>query len=303
MPPPAPIDAVYTWVDGGRPDYAELVRQHAARPQDFNPERFRDPFGMLQHSLRSLELHAPWIRHVYLFTCRPHVPAWLRRDHPRLRLVHHDEVVTEPGVLPMFNSNVIETYLHRLPGLSDHFLYLNDDYFLGAPVVAADFYAPDGRLKVFGTLFGERIRSRAYERQFFSFGLVEHGPVMIDRATWGRMQDDAPAEFATLRRHRFREPDDLRPDRLYRWHLLTHARDRAVAEPFWRYLPHAAFHKIKRDPAREARALARIARRRPRFICLNDDQGDEPNPDVGAIVRRFLADLYPRPSSFELPAV
>lgn len=297
----APIDVVYTWVDGGRPDYAELVRRHAARPGDFNPERFRDPFEMLRHSLRSLEQFAPWVRHVHLFTCRPHAPAWLRRDHPRLRLVHHDEVVTEPGVLPVFNSNVIESFLHRLPGLSDHFLYLNDDYFLGAPVTPADFHAPDGRLKVFGTLCGERLRARVYERQVLSFGLVEHGPVLIDRAAWARMQRDAAADVAELHRHRFRQPDDLRPDRLYRWHLLTHARDRTVAEPFWRYLRYAVFHKIRRDAARETRALARIAQRRPRFICLNDDQGDAPNPAVAPVVRAFLAQYYPRPSSFELP--
>jgi len=296
--PPA-IDVVYTWVDGSRPDYSELLHRYASGERDLNPERFRDPYDLLRHSLRSLERHAPWVRNVYLFTCRPQAPDWLRRDHPRLRVVHHDEVGAPDGVLPTFNSNVIESLLHRLPGISDQFLYFNDDFFLGADVTPADFFAPDGRLKVFGTLAGERIRARVYERQLLSFGLVEHGPILIDRAEWAAMQAAAAAEVAELHRHRFRQPDDLRPERLYRWHLLTHCRDRAVAEPCWRYLRYAAFHKIKPGAAAQRRALARLAERAPKFICLNDDLGPGGALDVVAVVREFLRAQYPAPSSFE----
>lgn len=300
MPPVREIDVVYTWVDGSRPDYAELVARHSSRPRDANPERFRDDLELLRYSLRSLERHAPWIRRVYLFTCRPQVPEWLRADHPRLRVVHHDEVAGEPGLLPTFNSNVIETLLDRLPGLSEHFLYLNDDYLLGAPVSPADFYAPDGRIKVFGTVAGERFRRRVYERQIISLGPLEHGPLLIERRAWREMQIEAAEEIAELHRHRFRDPRDLRPDRLYRWHLLACARDRAVAEPFWSYLPKSAFHKIRgHDAPGQRRALGRILRRRPRFVCLNDDRGDRPDPEVNRAVRAFLAELLPTPSSWE----
>ncbi len=299
MPAPAPIDAVYTWVDGARSDYVAEVRRHAARPQDVNPERFRDAFDGLRYSLRSLERFAPWLRQVYLFTCRPQVPPWLRRDHPRLRIVHHDEVITEPGVLPTFNSNVIECFLDRLPGLSDRFVYLNDDYLLGGPVTTADFFTPDGRIRVAGTVAGERFRHRVYEHQWLSLGLLEHGPLLIERRGWREMQALAPGEMRAHLQHRFRAPDDLRPDRLYRWYMLTRARDRAVAEPSWRYLRYAAFHKVRANPAAERRALARLAARRPRFLCLNDDMGDTPDPTVVSLVRAYLETLCPEPSSFE----
>jgi hypothetical protein len=299
MPAPAPIDAVYTWVDGSRPDYRALLERYSGRPRDLNPERFRDPFDLLRYSLRSLALHAPWVRHVYLFTCRPQVPAWLRLDHPRLRIVHHDEVGADPATLPTFNSNVIESYLHLLPGISDRFLYLNDDYLLGAPIAPGDFFTSSGRLKVFGTLIGHPLRSRVYERQRISFGLVEHGPTLVDRAEWAAMQTNAPVEFARLRTHRFRQPDDLRPDRLYRWHLLTHRRDHAAAVPFWSYLPQAAFIKITSDLPRFERAAARLLRSPRKFICLNDDQGPVPNPAVIAATRALLATLYPAPGPFE----
>ncbi len=299
MPALPPIDAVYTWVDGSRPDYRVLLERYSGRPRDLNPERFRDPFDLLRHSLRSLALHAPWVRNVYLFTCRPQIPNWLRLEHPRLRIVHHDEVGADPAALPTFNSNVIETYLHLLPGISDRFIYLNDDYLFGAPVGPEDFFTPSGRIKVFGTLVGLPLRSRVYERQRISFGLVEHGPTLVDRTEWAAMQADAPAEFSRLRTHRFRQPDDLRPDRLYRWHLLARRRAIASAVPFWRYLPDAAFIKITRDLPRFERAAARLLRSPRKFICLNDDQGDDPDPAVIAAVRALLAALHPEPGPFE----
>jgi hypothetical protein len=296
---PSPIDVVYTWVDSSRPDYRALLERYSGRPRDLNPERFRDPFDLLRHSLRALALHAPWVRNVYLFTCRPQVPAWLRLDHPRLRIVHHDEVGADAATLPTFNSNVIESYLHLLPGISDRFLYFNDDYFLGAPATPSDFFDPEGRIKVFGTLFGHPLRHRVYEHQLLSFGLVEHGPCLIDRTEWGAMQSVAPAEFSRLRTHRFRQADDLRPDRLYRWHLLHNRRSQAVAVPFWLYLPHAAFIKITRDLPRFERDAARLLRFPKKFICLNDDQGPDPNPAVIAATRSLLATLYPAPGPFE----
>ncbi len=298
-PPSGALDVVYTWVDAAPPAYRAQLAAHARTPADLNPERFRDPSDFLRHSLRSLDLHFPHYRRIYLVTARPQVPAWLERSHPRLRVVHHDEFFDDPAALPTFNSNVIESFLHLLPDLSPRFLYLNDDYFLGAPVAAADFIAPDGRPRVFGTLAGEHFRSRVYERQFPSFGLLEHGPLLVDRALFAAALATAPAEVAALRRHRFRQPDDLRPDRLYRWHLL--ATRAGVAEPCWRYLRYARFVKLTDRPARLRRRLAALAAARPKFFCLNDDLGPAPSPAALDAVRAFLGAAFPTPSPFERP--
>jgi hypothetical protein len=294
-----PIDVVYTWVDGAAPGYQELLQSYSKVPRDLNPERYRDAFTLLRYSLRSLERFAPWFRNVYIFTCRPQVPGWLKRDHPRLRIVHHDEVMPGDGTLPAFNSNVIETFLPLLPGISRRILYLNDDYLFGRPVSWADFFTPDGRLRVFGTLVGEHFRARIYEHQVFSFGLVEHGPILIDCQLWAQAMATAATELAAQRLRRFRLPEDVRPERLYRWYLLTHCRSQAVAEPCWRYLAKSSFHKIRAGVAAQRRGLTRIRRRRPAFFCLNDDLRDRPDPEVVACVAAFLADYYPEASSFE----
>jgi hypothetical protein len=299
MVPPSDIDAVYTWVDGSRSDYIDLVRLYAPAARDLNPERFRDSFDLLRYSLRSLEVHAPWIRRVYLLTCRPQVPDWLCTDHPKLRVVHHDEVCSEPGVLPVFNSNVIETFLDRLPEISEQFIYFNDDYFLGSPVSKSDFYSADGRIRICGTLLGERMLSRVHEHQMLSFGLLEHAPRLIDKGIWAGMKAAYPGYFAEPAKHRFRSPGDVRPERFYNWYALSHARDRVSVEPFWRFLRYSSFLKITNRYSVQKKSLERLCRDRPKFFCLNDDQRGSPNPDVIRLVRSALAAMYPLPSSYE----
>ena len=303
MPVPATLDVVYTWVDMNWPGYLDECRRYHTQPAHLNPERYRDHYGLLRYSLRSLERYFPCVRNVYLLTARPQVPAWLRRDHPRLRLVHHDEVA-EARHLPTFNSNAIESHLHLLPGLGDHFLYLNDDFLFGRDTGSADFFAPDGRMKLMGSWFGEPLPFRLYEGKLnlFGFGLIEHTPIPVDRPLWVEMLASRPAEVEATRRQKFRHDHDLRMDKLYRQFLLTRHRDRIVVEPFWRLLHYHTFHKIENGFARQQRAFARLRRHPPKFYCLNDDQRGTPDPQVSALVRAFLEEQYPTPSRFEQPA-
>jgi hypothetical protein len=43
--------------------------------------------------------------------------------------------------LPTFNSHVIEAHLHMIPGLTEHFLYFNDDMSLGRPLSKASLFS------------------------------------------------------------------------------------------------------------------------------------------------------------------
>jgi len=102
----------------------------------------------LRYSLRSLETFAPWVRHVYLVT-NGQIPYWLNVDSDKLTVVTHHEIFQNTSVLPTFSSPAIESNLHRIPGLSSKFLYLNDDVFLGSPVWPSDFFTPQGGSKIF----------------------------------------------------------------------------------------------------------------------------------------------------------
>lgn len=90
-----------------------------------------------RYSLRSLEVNAPWIRHIYIVT-NGQVPAWLDTSNPRVSIIPHHLIFPNRSVLPTFSSLAIEFNLHRIPNLSETFLYFNDDVFLGRPVTPWD---------------------------------------------------------------------------------------------------------------------------------------------------------------------
>lgn len=295
-----PIDVVYTWVDGERPEYQAVYRRYATTARDLNPERYRDIYTMLKYSLRSLDRYAPWVRDVYLLTCRPQVPEWLNVDHPGVHVVHHDEVI-DGRYLPTFSCSVIESYLHQIPNGSEYLLYMNDDYLFGRETGREDFLTAEGRIRVYGTLFGEHFKFRVYDGRFdiVSTGLLEHVPTLIYKPFWREMLALREDELQRTRLNRFRQAGDLRVERLYRYHLLAHRRAHAAVVPALRFLAQSRFHKITNRPAGQRARLDRLRRTRPKFLCLNDDQEDRPHPEVVRLTQEFLADYFPAKSRYE----
>ena len=92
--------------------------------------------------MRSVHLFAPWVRRIHLVTAGQ-VPDWLDVDHPSIHLVDHTEILPADA-LPTFNSHAIETSLHLIPDLAEHFVYFNDDFFLGRPIRPEAWFSPAG---------------------------------------------------------------------------------------------------------------------------------------------------------------
>lgn len=93
----------------------------------------------LKYSLRSVWVNAPWIRRIYLVT-NGQIPNWLNINNPKLYLVPHSSIFKNQSHLPTFSSPSIEANIHRIPGLSEHFIYLNDDVMFGNTIHPSDFY-------------------------------------------------------------------------------------------------------------------------------------------------------------------
>ncbi|GFO26810.1 N-acetylglucosamine-1-phosphotransferase subunits alpha/beta-like, partial [Plakobranchus ocellatus] len=104
----------------------------------------------LRYSLRSIQKFAPWVRHVFIVT-NGQIPYWLNLDCPRLTVITHDQIFQNASHLPTFSSPAIEAHIHRIPGLSDRFIYLNDDVMFGSPVWPNDFYSHSSGQKVYLT--------------------------------------------------------------------------------------------------------------------------------------------------------
>lgn len=312
----APVDLVYTWVDDSLPGFSDELKSHASSAHDLNPNRTRDNLDLLRYSLRGVEMHAPWVRHIYLLTKRPQVPHWLRTDHPRLRLVHHDQVI-DPAHLPTFNSFAIISHLHLLPGLAERFIYLEDDMVFGAPVTPDDFVGADGRIRVF-THFSRttpaaqrhdeslspwnRALGEVNHRLDGAFGAqprvhVNHVPLWVERRVWGEMLERFADATALTCASRFRASGNIAPEYLYPNWLLATGLGRA--EPRLRTLWRAMYMPLENNRPLAWALTTLAALRRPRFLTLNDNFDQHPDPRVVARVRRYLESAWPRPSSFE----
>ncbi|GET88777.1 hypothetical protein, unknown function [Leishmania tarentolae] len=87
------------------------------------------------------------VRRVYLvLSDLDQVPAWLDAERfPELRVVTHGDMFNAEEAawaLPTLNSNVIESGLHRIPGISRFFLYFNNDMIVGRHLSFFDLFRP-----------------------------------------------------------------------------------------------------------------------------------------------------------------
>jgi len=123
------IDFVVTWVDGSDPAWRREREACSGGGGGFghSEARFRD-WGLLRYWFRGVEKFAPWVDRIHFVTWG-HLPAWLDTAHPKLHIVNHRDFIPA-DYLPTFNTNAIELNLHRIPGLSEQFVYFNDDVFL-----------------------------------------------------------------------------------------------------------------------------------------------------------------------------
>ena len=102
--------------------------------------RFR-PFNTLRYAFRSISQNLPFIdRIVLIVSTESQVPEWVNRE--TVRIVSHDEFMPEKH-RPTFNSSAIESDMWRINGLSERFLYGNDDFFALRPLKETDFFEND----------------------------------------------------------------------------------------------------------------------------------------------------------------
>lgn len=141
-----PIDIVITYLDGEDPAWLDEKKYWQAKLEGIDPDsngeaRYRN-MDNFQYILRGIDLYAPWVRKIHIVTWG-HLPDWLDTDHPKIAVVSHRDFIPE-DCLPTFNSNTIELYMDRIPGLAEQFIIFNDDTFLINPTKPSHFFS-DGK--------------------------------------------------------------------------------------------------------------------------------------------------------------
>jgi hypothetical protein len=92
--------------------------------------------------LLSICKYAPWVNHVHIAVDEQSFPITFLEEKciPKVSFVDLADFIPSQ-YLPTFNSHVIEAHLHRIPGLTEHFLYLNDDMTLGRPLYKESLFS------------------------------------------------------------------------------------------------------------------------------------------------------------------
>ncbi|MBE5074522.1 Stealth CR1 domain-containing protein [Erythrobacteraceae bacterium E2-1 Yellow Sea] len=139
------VDIVYTWVDAADPAFqrnkAEFLGDDSVRPEAAYEARFKSR-DELRYSLRSIYEFAPWVRKIYIVT-NGQTPHWLDTSHEKISIVTHGEIIDKNN-LPTFNSHVIESCIHKISNLSEHYIYFNDDVLLLRQSKVIDFFTENG---------------------------------------------------------------------------------------------------------------------------------------------------------------
>ncbi|MEV4739830.1 stealth family protein [Streptomyces sp. NPDC049555] len=313
-----PIDVVYTWVDGNDPEWAAR-RARAQREADGTGEERHEEAANdaryisrdeLKYSLRSIHQYAPWVRTIYLVT-DDQTPQWLNTDHPGIRVVSHREIFSDPAVLPTFNSHAIETQLHHIEGLSEHFLYFNDDVFLGSPLTPQDFFLSNGLTKFFPSpalvplgahnpadppVAAAAKNNRALIEDGFGATFTQkmrHVPHALSRTVLDEIEERYADAHAATAAARFRSPADLSVASSLH-HYYAYHRAKAIPSDL-RYVYMDLAH-----PNTSRRLNRLLAHRDMDAFCINDTVSTEKDmARTNALIAPFLEGYFPVPSPFE----
>ncbi len=285
------IDIVFSWVDGSS---AEFQAQRAKRMQNYivgegdtSPARFRQ-IDELKYALRSVHMYAPWIRRIFVATDSDR-PAWLA-DDPRVTFVPSEAFFSDTSVLPTHNSQAVESQLHHIPGLSEHFLYSNDDMFFGRPVGPQMFFSPGG-ISMFieaSTRIGlgysdsdrsgfenaARVNRRLLQNRFglMTTRHLEHAVTPLRKSVMAQMEREFPDEFAATAASAFRASTNISvTNSLYHYYALMSGSAVVQKDAKVRYIDTTGVAGLK--------AMEKLLPKRAvDFFCLND--GSYPEVDL-----------------------
>ena len=336
-----PVDVVYTWVDGSDSKWLEKKKRtleeyadHHASEEVSGAGRFRNN-DELKYSVRSVMRFAPWIRKMFIVT-DDQVPAWLDASNPKVEIVDHKDIFDSKDDLPSFNSQAIEMRLHHIAGLSERFLYFNDDFFLGRPTSVGDFFHESGMGKLFTGRKLTRIWSAGLLREssmvsgsahnyavYNARRLIHqrcghivnydlrHGVKVSSRATRRELEREFPRAIRNTLAHRVRDKGDVLIASLEAYYeiathknkpcfmkLLRGDRKQYSIRLFRRKRDFVHIPMPRSSVEKIESRLSAIRKYGPLMFCIND--GPSVSREKIDLATGFLEEFFPERSECEL---
>lgn len=176
-----PVDMVFTYVNGKDPAHLRKRKHveqfykddeiHLERMEGKNFDILYNNVEEITFSVRTVLTYLPWIRKIFIITDQqlPPIEKDLL-DSGRVQIVDHTDIL-EKQYLPTFSCEVIESCLHRISGLSEIFLYDNDDIMHFSPLSADAFLTvlDNGRI-------GLKLYAYPAVLRFFLYGMSRFLP-------------------------------------------------------------------------------------------------------------------------------
>lgn len=325
------IDMVYCWCDGNDPEFIKrknyyLKAETTKHDKDsVGGHRFEDN-EELRYSLRSLEMYAPWVRHVYIVTDRQ-TPKWLNTQYDKVDVIDHSEIMPA-SLIPCFTASIIERYLANIPGLAEHFLYGNDDMFFGRALTPRFFFHEDGSPIVyvkpyekFSKITDEEDFNRKYEivapwmqsnmnAWKLLFTQYQHPEFYVLAHT---IDGYTKSSFNTVLKRYATSFEETEHDRFRTGHVIARnifgldmaysgkASMKVIEKPsFWQKHIHKSKHCTWECycGSENEKSRKQILRFNPASFCINADSNGTAQSKKE--MRDFYEMLFPRPSKFEL---
>ena len=294
--PPFPIDIVYTWK-------GEEISNN--RRLGYNHE--------LKYSLRSVYFFAPWVNKIYILMNNYKQPSWIK-DNKKIIIVEHKDTFPSSKYLPNTNSNAIETTIANIKGLSNHYIYFNDDIFLGKKVKYTDFFTPDGKAIVDSYLIHNRdvFKNRSENKLKFDIPqnadkLYKHIPIPQIKELVLKFNKEYAEYVDWIRMTKKR--NDRGFDVCEKNNLNSPCQQIHYPICQFMYLNHKAklvdidvknVYYVPSVDKTLTRKLNKIFKIRPKIFCINDVETDPEKRKIASEkMLKFFNEYYPNKPDFE----
>lgn len=247
-----PIDVVVAWVDGHDPAHRAKREKYQSGANELSrndlggEDRFNS-CNEIVYCIGSILRHAPFVRHIHIITDgqTPPIQEMIARNFPEraadVHIVDHKEIFKGyEEYLPTFNSLSIETMMWRIPGLSEKFVYFNDDFMLASDIEPSDWFDPQGRpicyAKWTPSFFAHLLRRIKPKKNgvkpfgfkdsmvnatdlvgMHRFPMIAHTPYPLSRRAYEVIYEKHPHLMEVNIRHKFRDEEQYNPQ------VLTYA--------------------------------------------------------------------------------
>ena len=311
------VDVVYLWVsdtDAFLKKKSEFVpnqnidSHHAARYRDHEE---------LKYSLRSVMANLPWVNHIYIVTDEQS-PTFLNTAHPKVTLVNHTDVF-QNTLYPNYSSSAIEWNIVNIPGLSEQFIYLNDDVFIGKPVTKNYFFDKTGRpiwaLKrssgqsnfkahtnpTMGAHRNTYTKIMPYMKSKIGWK-PDHSPMPMLRSDLLELISEFEPFVNKTKSNRFRHPENFVMSRAYPYYFLATNRLGIHKLPRFLYLNEhsikvAALKSRSKSIKKADKAFNAIAKQMAASFNLNDNEMSSADLTEGWMKR--IDEIFPNPCELE----